>query len=399
MFKKTAAVLLAALTVIGVGACGTGNSDNGESSENTQSQSQEGEKDMKRVMNEENVKLVGRTYLAENGTLWCGLSGSGVEFEFTGKKLDIMIEGDNVSTSGNRNNYCRLAIYVNGERAVDDMLNDAVKLYTPIDGADTVTAQVKIVKLSETAMSTMGIMPINLEEGADIKPAAVKAHRLEFIGDSITCGYGVDDEDPTHNFMTSTEDVTKAYAYKTAELLDADYSMFSISGWGIISGYSGDGQKHEDQQVPLYYEKTGFSYGAFDKTKPESIDWDFGRYQPEAVVINLGTNDDSYTGGNADRERDYIDSYKEFLKTVRKDSPDAHIFLALGIMGDRLYPAVETVCSEYKAETGDENISTFHFTPQDANADGLAADYHPTEKTHEKAAAALSEEIKTVMGW
>lgn len=48
---------------------------------------------------------------------------------------------------------------------------------------------------------------------------------MEFIGDSITCGYGVDDPDKEHHFKTATEDVTKAYAYKTALALNADYSM------------------------------------------------------------------------------------------------------------------------------------------------------------------------------
>ena len=31
--------------------------------------------------------------------------------------------------------------------------------------------------------------------------------------------------------------------------------------------------------------------------------------------------------------------------------------------------------------------------------DGFAADWHPTEATHTKAAAALTEKIKEIMGW
>ena len=52
-----------------------------------------------------------------------------------------------------------------------------------------------------------------------------KPLKIEVIGDSITCGYGVDDEDENHQFTTATEDVTKAYAYKTAKALDAEYSI------------------------------------------------------------------------------------------------------------------------------------------------------------------------------
>ena len=397
MKRKILAVLLAVLCIGGT-ACG--NSERNDSTADSTASQTEEVKGMKGTrLTAENAKLIGRTYLADSGTLWCGLSGSGAEFEFTGKNLDIMVEGDKISGSGPRDNYTRIAIYVDGERVVDDMLNEVIKKYTPISGDTEVTKTARIVKLSETAMSCFGLMPIQLEEGASVKPTEQKAHKIEFIGDSITCGYGVDDEDPTHKFKTSTEDVTRAYAYKTAENLNAEYSMFSISGWGIISGWTGDGKQKPDQQIPLYYEKMGFSYGAFGDKQPQDIDWDYSLYQPELVVINLGTNDDSYCTTNADRQQDYADGYAEFLKTVRKDNPDARILCVLGIMGDRLYPYVEAAVEKYSSETGDTNISAFHLEPQNAAEDGQVADYHPSEKTHTKAAEALTAEIKRIMGW
>ena len=52
---------------------------------------------------------------------------------------------------------------------------------------------------------------------------------IEFIGDSITCGYGVDDEVAEHHFATGTEDTTRAYALRTARKLGVDYSLVSLS--------------------------------------------------------------------------------------------------------------------------------------------------------------------------
>ena len=377
--------------------CASAKDSAGQADSSSQTEEDKGMKGTQ--LTAESAKLVGRTYLAENGTLWCGLSGSGAEFEFTGKNLDIMVETDKVGWSGQVDNYARIAIYVDGERVVDDMLNEGLKKYSPIQGDSEVTKTVRIVKLSETAMSCFGIMPIQLEDGASIRPTAEKAHKIEFIGDSITCGYGVDDEDPTHKFKTSTEDVTRAYAYKTAQALDADYSMFSISGWGIISGWTGDGKQKPEQQIPLYYEKLGFTYGGFGDIMPQETDWDFSLYKPELIVINLGTNDDSYCGSHEDRKQAYVEGYVEFLKTVRKDNPDARILCVLGIMGDNLYPSVEEAVSRYTEETGDSNISAFHLEPQDQAEDGLVADYHPTEKTHTKASEALTAEIRSIMGW
>ena len=39
------------------------------------------------------------------------------------------------------------------------------------------------------------------------------------------------------------------------------------------------------------------------------------------------------------------------------------------------------------------------FAIQDYQVDGLAADWHPTEKTHTKVAAKLTEKIKEIMSW
>lgn len=108
-----------------------------------------------------------------------------------------------------------MAVYVNGERTQDFMMDEREKDVVLFESESEETAEIKIVKLSECAMSNIGIRNLELN-GGSIAPTEEKEHKIEFIGDSITCGYGVDDEDPTHSFSTATEDCTKAYAYKTA---------------------------------------------------------------------------------------------------------------------------------------------------------------------------------------
>jgi hypothetical protein len=67
-------------------------------------------------------------------------------------------------------------------------------------------------------------------------------------------------------------------------------------------------------------------------------------------------------------------------------------------MGQNLYPYVELAVRQYTEETGDENVAYLMFDQQ-SQEDGIAADWHPTEKTHEKASAKLVEKIQEVMGW
>jgi hypothetical protein len=67
-------------------------------------------------------------------------------------------------------------------------------------------------------------------------------------------------------------------------------------------------------------------------------------------------------------------------------------------MGDRLYPFVEQAVQQYTQETGDSNISAMKFDVQLA-ADGYAADFHPSQATHRKAADRLTAHIKELMKW
>lgn len=344
--------------------------------------------------NEQNVKLIGRTAEAE-GIRWLALSASGIEFTFTGTSASVTVIGDSMTAIPDK--QARFAVYINGERTMDEMVDSAEEVFTIFSAEEATETTVKLIKLSEAAESTMGIKSIDVTSIGNIQPTPEKDLKIEFIGDSITCGYGVDDEDRDHHFKTSTEDASKAYAYKTAEILGADYSLVSYSGHGIISGYTDNGEKVTAQQVPPIYTKFAKSYGTYDNIfNVSDIDWDFSLFQPDYVVINLGTNDASYTGSDKERVLEYSDAYAEFLKTVREKNPDAHIICSLGVMGDQLMIGVNKAVEKYTEETGDTNISTFHFKPQDGSV-GYAADWHPTAATHDIAAADLSEYIKSLM--
>ena len=348
----------------------------------------------------DNIRPVGRTYYYED-SLWSAFSGTGAEFDFEGSTLYVTLLADASADEEEKKNVARYAVEVNGERVCEGTLCERVTKLTVIDSNVPAKARVQIIKLSECAMSTMGIASLETDDNATVTPAPARERRIEFIGDSITCGYGVDDEDPLHPFKTSTEDCTAAYAYKTARALDADYSLVSISGYGIISGYTATAEaKVTEQLVPPYYKSLGFSYKKFaDKLAPEDIPWDFEQFVPQAIVINLGTNDDSYCLDHEDRQRDYADNYKIFLKTVREINPDAYIFCGVGIMGTRIYKALETAVNEYKAETGDERVLSHCFKEHDAQKDGLVADYHPIRKSHDNACAEIVPVIKEKMDW
>lgn len=397
--SKLLSAVTAAAMLLTFTACGDNAGSNADAAAANETTVTEEEHDMNTEtiyqLTEENVKLLGRTYF-DGEKLYCALSGSGAEFSFNGTKCSVVVTGDsNAMSPTAADNQARVAIYVNGERVVDDMVDNIQETYDVFESDTPQTAVISIVKLSESPMSTIGIKEIRAT-GSKIAPTPNKDILVEFIGDSITCGYGIDDPDKDHHFSTKTEDVTKAYAYRTAEKLNADYSMVSFSGYGIISGYTND-KKVEAQTVPQFYTKLGYSWAANGSFVPANVDWDFSKRQPDLIVINLGTNDDSYTKTDSEKQQEYCDAYVEFIKKIRENNPDAKILCTLGIMGDRLFDYVQLAVHNYTEETGDSNISAMKFDVQLPD-DGYSADWHPSVTTHEKASDKLAAEIKNLLG-
>ena len=353
------------------------------------------------------AKQLGRTvYHADSNTLWCSLSGSGIDFSFYGTECAASLVADSAYTGG-ADTAVRYAVYVNGTRTQEDQLTEAERKVTISNpGVAGEACSVRIVKLSESMQSSLGISTLTVttpkgvyesHKDGTLLAADHKAHLIEFIGDSITCGYGVDGQFNVDKFQTANEDATKAYAIRTAEKLDADYSLVSYSGHGILSGYT-SGAINKRDLVPPYYGLCGHSGAALPEGgKIQDDKWDFSR-KPDLIVINLGTNDASYTGTEAAKMKEFAAAYVDFLKQIREKNPDAPILCTLGIMGGTLCDAIDLALLNYQQETGDKNISAMRFDMQ-SQEDGYAVDWHPSAATHEKASDKLSAYIREWLSW
>lgn len=347
-------------------------------------------------LDDSHVRLLGRSVFMED-CVFLGYTCTGVEFDISARRLNVSIAGDSGANMVQDNgSAARICVFLDDERVLDKMILEQSQTFTVFDKPELVEGTVRILKVSECSSSLAAIEKIQTDENGTISATAPRELSIEFIGDSITCGYGVDDLNSGHHFATSTEDGTKTYAYKAASALNADFSFVSVSGSGVISSYTGDGSRNTSSLVPTFYDKLGFVWSSriFGRN-PAKFQWEFANFQPDIVVINLGTNDASYTKGNSQRIAEYEQAYVAFIKDVRSKNPGAHIICSLGIMGQDLCDAVDNAVASYIGETDDAKISTLRYAQQRAS-DGIAADWHPSEKTHAKAATKLVEEIQSL---
>lgn len=241
-----------------------------------------------------------------------------------------------------------------------------------------------------------------LPEGTTIAtPPTLPARKIEFIGNSITCGYGNEINNKYEHFDFATENHYYSYAAIAARQLEAQAYIVARSGIGIYRNYSGPTAGNPDNNMPAEYEYTLYASSLQQRQSTPDFRqrWDFSQYQPDLVCINLGTNDVSTKGYDPDSLKR---AYSAFLKTVRSHYPNAHIIFLCGSMlnGPELTVARQTLdeVTTQARNNGDSRVHRFDFTPQAGDL-GYGADWHPSLWQHQKMAAELVSFVRPLMQW
>ena len=331
------------------------------------------------------VKPLGRTFMRDGARI-LSHTCSGVEFAFRGTSADITL------TSNCKSSKARAAFSVDGELVKDTMLNSKEETFRIFESDEPRNCIISVVKLSEAAYSNIGVKSINVTSEYGIIPTPARKHKIEFIGDSITCGYGVDAADQYEAFSTTNENGAKTYAALVGKHFKADYNIISWSGIGVYSSYTESSKPNQSFLLPPIYGKTAPNELSNDM-------WDFTQWQPDLVVINLGTNDNTWTKGIQDRADIFGEAYYKFIEQVREANPNAYIICSLGVMGSKLLPEIKEQVALYSANTGDYRITTFEFDYRDGVNDGFGAGFHPSAVTHQKMADKLIPFISELLGW
>jgi hypothetical protein len=199
----------------------------------------------------------------------------------------------------------------------------------------------------------------------------------------------MDGAGPTCTASSDNENHYLTFSALTARQLAADLHAIAWSGIGMYRNY-GSATASADA-MPSVYARTLASQS--------TSTWDFAKWQPHVVVINLGTNDASTNG---DPGTPYETAYLGFVRTLRQKYPDALFVLTIGPMldGDNLTAIkghLQKVISTRSSE-GDTKMSFLEF-PVQQQADGYGCDYHPSAATNAKMATLLTAELKTRLAW
>lgn len=318
------------------------------------------------------IRIKGR-HTEKDGCLAFDWTNSGFSFVFNGTGFILSLgkyEADipayvKIIVDGNRRQ--RFAVVNGSEKLIIEGLSDR-------------RHRVDVLKVTE------GDAPLLFDEitllGANAsfrKPPLNSPRRIEFIGDSITAGYGVLGSSKDPSYQTFQQDGTYSYAYLTAEKFNADGRFICNSGKGIVCNCEGN---YEDVKAGEYYNR-------LTRTGGECNDG----WMADVVVLNIGTND---CGGPAPDDL-FAQAVKDLVAKIRARYPEAQIIWMYGMMTQPYAELLRNTIREISVT--DKKVHFLFVDTMFGNEEETGANGHPNVKASMRASALLAKKIISVTGW
>jgi len=215
-----------------------------------------------------------------------------------------------------------------------------------------------------------------------VSPPALPKRKIEFIGNSITAGAGMDESaiPCSKGEWYDQHNAWMSYGGLTGRALNARWHLTAVAGIGLVHSCCNMGIL-----MPQVFDKMDL--------RDNTGRWDFHRYVPDLVTVCLGQND-----GVQDSIL-FCSAYMRFLGDIRRQYRKAQIVCLTSPMGDKLLTDMQKryltgVVAAMQA-AGDRRVSSYFFSRKYSHGCGG----HPDLKEHEQIASELTDYLKGLMRW
>jgi lysophospholipase L1-like esterase len=324
------------------------------------------------------LRFIGRVDTSDSTGARFAWSGTGVLAKFSGSSVAVRLSGGQQYT-----------VLVDG--LLQPKLVSTGGLDSLASGLAEGPHQVEVYRRTEASQGEAQLLGFDFGGGELLAPPPAPERRIELVGDSISAGYGNEGADMNCPFTPDTENHYLTYGALAARELGAELSTVAWSGKGVVCNYGDEATSCTDP-LPTYYERT--------LPARATSQWNFGAWQPQAVVVNLGTND--FSTASDPTEEQFEQGLGALLERIRGSYPDALILATVGplLSGTDLSTARMYINAVVAARTaaGDAKIKSFELAPTNA-ADGYGCDWHPSLRTHQIMADALVTQLRAELDW
>jgi lysophospholipase L1-like esterase len=253
--------------------------------------------------------------------------------------------------------------------------------------------ELMLVRRTESKWGKTTLVGFQLAEGARVlDPGPAPERRVEVFGDSISAGLA---NENSGYYTNQTENAYLAFGPTLARKLEAEWRVEARGG----------GSFYNDFYLPMvpYFER---SFGPRNLEHAPTADnplWSFDEWQPDVLIVALGTNDFSEQYPHID-EAAYVPKYQAFLQALRGHYPSAELFCLAPFKPGAPWDEARSYITEAVAGHGDARVHAVDptspapwLTYPDDYVTGDA--FHPNLAGHEKIASALEVVVKKALGW
>jgi lysophospholipase L1-like esterase len=298
-----------------------------------------------------------------------------VQAKFKGTSLEITVNDETLF--GVTHNYLEIVIDNNKPFRIQTTGKTCV-----LKVADNLPPGVHTVTICKDTESGIGYIEFTGLKCAQLLDMKLPKRKIEFIGDSITCGTGSDlsVEPCDHGNWYDQHNAYMSYGPTTARNLNAQWQLTAVSGIGLIYSCCNIGIT-----LPQVFDKV--------MLRDDSIKWNFNKYTPDVVTICVGQND-----GKQDSVA-FCSAYVSFIHNIRTHYPKTDIVclnspMANGELTPILKKYITSIVQSVNSN-GDKKVSYFFFSR--SFNDGCGG--HPSMAQHVLIADELTTYIKNLKGW
>ena len=315
----------------------------------------------------EGIKILGERHLECETRLYVDWTGSGIEFYVTlNSACDITFSAGSIGS-------CYFKAYVDGTHwkngTSDFFLVHGDETEAILENVPAGEHTIRFIKVTGYTLARAHLWSVAIDDGIMKKTApADKDLYIEFLGDSISCGWG---NIGGHTGAYTDQDGSLAYPYMVAEALNADYSIMALSGKGVIYGTP----NFQDNYLHASPMRTTDEEYAFDR-------------KADIVVINLGTNEE---GNHADKDK-FGEAYLELLESIfEKNGTDCIVYCVWGAMNNAYFDMIQDAIFDYKKIHDEGKIYTIVL---EKSTQTIPHAYgHPTIADNQKYTTAIKNKI------